>query len=64
MAIFFFQFVQWQLILTTPADLVVVGSAMEAYRLNLSEGRFLASLPLSAPAANAVRPYPRLRPAV
>ena len=37
------------------ADLIIVGSAPEAYRLNLSEGRFLAPLPLSSGAANAVR---------
>ncbi len=40
------------------ADLIVVGSAPEAYRLNLAEGRFLAPLPLSSAAANVVRTQP------
>ena len=36
------------------ADLVVAASAPELYRLNLSEGRFLAPLATSSPAVNAV----------
>ena len=36
------------------ADLVVAASAPELYRLNLSEGRFLAPLPTRSPAVNAV----------
>ncbi|CAG9466800.1 unnamed protein product [Pedinophyceae sp. YPF-701] len=35
------------------ADLVVVGSAPEVYRLSLSEGRFLTPLPSRSPAINA-----------
>ena len=36
------------------ADLVVAASAPELYRLNLSEGRFLAPLETASPAVNAV----------
>ncbi|KAL0045866.1 hypothetical protein WJX82_007078 [Trebouxia sp. C0006] len=35
------------------ADLLVVGSAPEVYRLNLAEGRFLSPLPAKSPGINA-----------
>ncbi|KXZ56503.1 hypothetical protein GPECTOR_1g450 [Gonium pectorale] len=35
------------------AELLVVGSAPEVYRLNLAEGRFMSPLPTTSPAVNA-----------
>eukprot|EP00873_Tetraselmis_striata_P029749 jgi/Tetstr1/450013/TSEL_037060.t1 len=42
----------------TTADLVIGGSSQDIYRLNLSEGRFLAPLQCSSPAVNSVRVSP------